>query len=457
MNRKIEITLTGIFIFLIFSIGIVQSIAELKKGETIQFLDAFEDTFITPLNTRNRSADFYDSLVRKMSDYQVLLEKVKGAGGDNFEGWSGAEERSDDIIFSAGDLKKAVVNVNRHRLLNSHGGIITRLDSLINLLNSLYDNVQAQKAVNDLLAEHEQVMRYTRSLAHAFSRPGVVSYPILVAKNFFLYTIFNREYLRKYETELEETSVFANTLRPFMQFFRYSVLHDWGEKALEGKSRWLFYKQGVDYLIRPYILDKRSVVVDPEDTPIRDNAVDSIVAFRDELAKRDIEMIVVIAPGKASIYPDLLSSRTGRPTTVSENHSLRMMRELNERGIETVDLFFALIEARKQDNEFGDSLYLAQDTHWNTRGVQVVANAVADHIRVKPWFAGLGPTVEYSCEAVTVERDGDVRGMADLPDFELPFFTVPFYEKRFEYWDAIQRHFLIYSVSVIRQQELFLP
>ncbi len=430
MDRKFEITLTGIFLFLIFSIGIVQAIAELKKGESVQFFDALEDTFLTPLHNRRSSADFYDSLIQKMVDNRVLLENIKDTAGDDEDGWSTVGEHTDDIIFSAGDLKKIVVNVNRHRSVNPQLRIITQLDSLITLLNSLYDNVQAQGAVTDLLTEHKKVTQYLQNLAPAFKRPGLLSYPILVVKHFFLYTIFNREYLRKYETELEETSVFANTLRPFMQFFRYTLLHDWGEKALEGKNRWLFYKQGVDYLIHPYILDKRSVVVDPEDTPIMDNAVDSIVAFRDELAKRDIEMMVVIAPGKASIYPDLLSSRKDPQKTAPENHSLKMMRDLNEQGIETVDLFSALTEARKRDTEFGDSLYLAQDTHWKTRGVQVAAKTVADHIRAKSWFAELGPNVEYTCEAKTIERDGDIRVMADLPDFKLPFFSMPFYKEK---------------------------
>lgn len=430
MKRNTQITLTILFIATIFSVGIVQTIVELKKGENVQFFDALADTFITPVKKSKEVAVQYNELKSEMAAIRQLIQQLQNAESDDSELWSTAEEQAEEIVYTVSDLKKTIQNVNRHRAIKSDIWSITVLDSLTLLLNGFYNDIQGQSERKELLTDQEQITAFISSIGYLYRKPRLFSYPILVVKHFIFYTIFNREYLRKYENELEETSVFANTVRPFMQYFRYITLRDWGEKAVEGKNNWLFYKQGVDYLIRPYILDRRSVVVDHEDTPIMDNAIDSIVSFKEKLTKRDIELMVVIVPGKASIYPDVLSSGISADKAGTFGHSLRMMHELNARGIETVDLFTALAKSREDDVVYGDSLYLSQDTHWRTRGVQVVARTIADQIKMKPWYEELGPKVEYVLDTVTVERDGDVRVMVDLPEFKWLFFSVPFVKEK---------------------------
>lgn len=430
MNRKIDIVVTTLFIIIIFSVGIIQAITELKKGESVQFVDALEDTFITPVKKRGESAILYNECNLKIASVQEQLSLIQKNGTDEYEQWARAEELAEEAMYVATDLRKSVLNVNRHRTGKPTQKKVFLLDSCIQLLSGLYENIQDQVAIDELIASHHEISEFTAGLSKDFKKANIISYPFLVTKHFIFYTIFNREYLRKYENELEETSVFANTLRPYMQFSRYVLLRDWGEKAIEGRNGWLFYKQGMDYLLRPSVQDRRSVVVDPEDTPIRDNILDSIVAFKNELSKREIELMIMIVPGKASIYPDILSKRVSPDKVGMTGHSLMLMEELNKRGIETVDLFSALAEARKQDDVCGDSLYLSQDTHWKTRGVQVVAKTVAKQIQTKSWSADLGEPAEFVVDTVTIERDGDIRIMADLPDFKLPFITTPFIKEK---------------------------
>ncbi len=443
MNRKIEITITMLFLVTIFTVGIVQAIVELKKGETIQFFDALEDTFITPVRKKKKSAELYAVCNKKIAAVADQLKQLQSDSTEDYEQWVRAEETAEEAMYAVSDLKKSVLKVNRHRTGKSTGRTVVLLDSCIQLLKGLYEAVQNQSSFDKLYTMHKEVTDFIVQMRSRFKKATPVSYPFLVIKHFVFYTIFNREYLRKYENELEETSVFANTLRPYMQFCRYVLLHDWGEKAVEGENNWLFYKQGMEYLLRPYVLDPRSVVVDPEDVPITDHVLDTIAAFKETLGKRDIELMVMIVPGKASIYPDVLSRRVPPDKAGTIGYSLRLMRELNERGIETIDLFSALAESRKSDEECGDSLYLSQDTHWRPRGVRVVAKTVAEQIRKKSWFNQLGRTVEYTLDTVTVDRDGDIRVMADLPDFKLPFITMPF----------IKEKTLCYQVYQVRRGE----
>jgi hypothetical protein len=223
-----------------------------------------------------------------------------------------------------------------------------------------------------------------------------------------------------------------------MQFFRYNFLRDWGGKALAGRNGWLFYKQGVDYLLRPNITDPRAKVVDPEDKPILESAVDSIVAFKNELAKLDISMVVVIVPGKASIYPDLLSKHVKPDKSGTFGHSLSIMQELNKRNIATIDLFSPLSEARKNDAKFGDSLYLSQDTHWNKRGVRVVARTVADWVKSQPIARELNSDVEFILDTVSVIREGDIQSMANLPNFSIGPLRVPLVKQTTEAYQVYQ-------------------
>lgn len=426
---------------IIFTVGIVQALVELKSGETIQFLDALEDTFISPVKRNNETASQYKKIQKKvvyLSDiyktiYNVLYpDSLSGKfimdtlmEIDDSDLFSKAEEEAGELIYAISDLKRTIENVNRHRAINDLSKKIIILDSLI-AHATRFSEKYSGRYIKEVFYGLSSMSSLIDDQKKYFVKQSFLLYPILVVKHFTLYTIFNRKYLRKYETELEETSVFANTLRPYMQYFRFALFRDWGEKALQGRNGWLFYKQGVQYLLRPDINDKRSMVVDPEDKSIKDNVIDSIVAFRDELKKHGCELLVVIVPGKASIYPDILCDKVSADKSGTFSHSLTLMKDLNSRDIETVDLFSALSMARKDDLKYGDSLYLAQDTHWKTRGVQVVAKCVADRIKQKSFLLELENRVEFVLDTITIDREGDVKVMAGLTDYKIPFVKIPF-------------------------------
>ena len=154
-----------------------------------------------------------------------------------------------------------------------------------------------------------------------------------------------RANLRRLESDLESKCRLAQAVRPWVQYARFVLLQDAGDKALLGRDGWFFYRPAVQYLVEPV----RSVPVRacPE-TPhgVTTNGNDilaAIVSFRDDLAKRGIKLLVMPAPNKSSIYPEMLTGprRTGaRPEVpVATRRPESVLAMLKQAGVEVVDLF----------------------------------------------------------------------------------------------------------------------
>ena len=156
-----------------------------------------------------------------------------------------------------------------------------------------------------------------------------------------------QENLRLYEADLEKLSHVARWIRPRMQAFQCRLFGDAGEKGLAGKDGWLFYRPGVQYLVEP--------------CPSLDEPLRAITAFRDALAERGIRLVVVPAPGKASVYPERLARRAARSAQPVSAHTERLIRALEARDIEVVNLFDVYAAAKRESGD--NALYLTQDTH----------------------------------------------------------------------------------------------
>ena len=116
-----------------------------------------------------------------------------------------------------------------------------------------------------------------------------------------------RANLRAYEKQLEDDSLFAQAVRPWIQYSQFRVFGDAGEKVLTGRGGWLFYRPDVRYLVEPA----------GGDAPLR-----TMVDFRDQLAARGIHLLVVPVPGKPSLYPDRLTRRVNGEVIFSRTRGL---------------------------------------------------------------------------------------------------------------------------------------
>ena len=217
-------------------------------------------------------------------------------------------------------------------------------------------------------------------------------------------------HLRTFENDLEEGSWFAQQLRPTMQYLQFLALGDAGEYALMGREEWFFYQPGVEYLVEPcHNLDEVASV---------------IASFRDQLAQRGIQLLVMPMPGKASVYPDKLTARAAGLAPTPPSHTETLLAKLENAGVATVDLFEAYrrkrAEAAPPPRTRGDApLYLERDTHWTPEGVRFAAETVARTLLDRGWVEK--GTVPYGLEPATIQRRGDVLRMMQTPRVEAHF------------------------------------
>ncbi|MCW5556238.1 MAG: hypothetical protein KIT22_00065 [Verrucomicrobiae bacterium] len=214
--------------------------------------------------------------------------------------------------------------------------------------------------------------------------------------------------LRQYEDRLKEESRVANGLRPWAQWALYVLVRDAGDKGLLGPNGWWFYRPGVSVLTqRPPPSTGRNEVAE---------AIQAILHFRDQLAKRGIRLVVMPAPNKESVYPEqLVSGWNGPIARPLSRLTHELMDGLRSNAVEVVDLFQALGAAKAADPQSAP-LYLRQDSHWSPEGIEHAVRAVAKHLREGQ--ASDAAAARFTEQAARVARHGDVVRMLRSPPIE---------------------------------------
>lgn len=195
--------------------------------------------------------------------------------------------------------------------------------------------------------------------------------------------------LRSYEDSLREQSVVANAVRPRLQHWRFEVMDDAGKNGIIGRDGWLFYRPGVKFLVEPWPVNHE------DEEPLQ-----AITSFRDQLKARGAELLIVITPGKESVYPNRITRRADGSVN---GHVTAFMDTLKKNGIEVV-----YADANITRGE--ELAYLAQDTHWTPSHARAVAQEVARVVTEKGWVQK--GNVIYDERATTIDRHGDILRMA---------------------------------------------
>jgi hypothetical protein len=218
------------------------------------------------------------------------------------------------------------------------------------------------------------------------------------------------ENLRLYERALEDKSWAERALRPLMQRFLFRTFGDAGSEALRGRGGWLFYRPDVRLLLESERADGNDAGrwVEPTSGTPRENVLKAIVRFRDQLSERKVALLVVPAPGKASVYPDMLTDAAEGKEQGMRSPTLELIDRLRAGGVQVLDLFALFREYRRRNPSLGpaDLLYLQRDTHWTPLGAQMAARAVADRLRSLGWAPE--PSSLYRTGPRRVRRYGDI-------------------------------------------------
>lgn len=216
------------------------------------------------------------------------------------------------------------------------------------------------------------------------------------------------------ETALEEQSFLRSFFLPLLQETLLIFFDQGNEKVVAADGGRLYYRQGVDHLIGPPFLDKNQLTArqnghDIWKTELQPDPVAAIVDFKEQLAQRDIELVVMPMPIKAAIQPGHLSSITSG--TMLANRSLATFYEILEKnGIHVFDVRKSL---GKYSNENGDA-FLTTDTHWTPETMEIVAQELTDFlVHLDPQLAGAELFSTNDTEIVGV---GDISKMLTLPE-----------------------------------------
>ena len=180
----------------------------------------------------------------------------------------------------------------------------------------------------------------------------------------------------------------------------------YGSDVTEGQGGWLFYRvhrgtQGV----RPEL---------PFSPAELDRWVEALADRRRKIEAAGAVFLVVFAPDKETVYPDLLPAELPGPLPTSRLDALQA--RLRAEGMTVVDLRPALAAARAPGSNFSRwPLYWRTDTHWNMLGALVATRPVLAELGAR--FPGVHVPADEEIEIQeTPSAAGDLVRMRGLPD-----------------------------------------
>ncbi len=206
-------------------------------------------------------------------------------------------------------------------------------------------------------------------------------------------------------------------------------------KVMAGKEHWLFLAQ--DGAFRNVIEDARS----PEDLPAAsvDLLASELEHRRQWLEERGIRYLVILAPNKNSVYPEMLPEAL-RPVRPKSHREQFVDAVRTQTHVEIVDVTPALLEEKKQHKVF----YMT-DSHWNAYGAYaayrlIMGPIVREFPAVKPLPREQFRVEQYAWMA------GDLAFMMGLSDYlkedRVLFFNKEWYKARGASYDGpIDPHF----------------
>ncbi|MBP7950559.1 MAG: hypothetical protein KA004_12980 [Verrucomicrobiales bacterium] len=143
------------------------------------------------------------------------------------------------------------------------------------------------------------------------------------------------------------------------------------QRAVSGEEGWLFLNSELTHLGKG-ALTKEAVAP----------AVRQIAAFQKALAAKGANLLLLLVPAKAEIYPDKLASGF-TPELLASRQSL-LQADLQAAGVRSIDLASEFARRRKAS---GDSLlYCLRDAHWSPSGVEAAADLVSAAVKDAPWL-----------------------------------------------------------------------
>jgi alginate O-acetyltransferase complex protein AlgJ len=134
--------------------------------------------------------------------------------------------------------------------------------------------------------------------------------------------------------------------------------------------------------------------------PGKEDPIPYMVEFKDALAEKGVELLVVPIPMKASIYPDQFDADFGP----GDPFGLRPLYEkMRGEGLDVLDLEPILAALRATGK-----LYCEQDAHYSPRACEIIAASLAKKIKAKDWADSLAAETIVRSEPTEIQITGDL-------------------------------------------------
>lgn len=217
------------------------------------------------------------------------------------------------------------------------------------------------------------------------------------------------------EDHLEDQSVVGRTIRPPVQAVLTFALGLGNEQAYVGRDGWLFYRPDVDHVTGPGFLEparlaRRRLGGDEWMRPPQPDPRAALLDFRDQLAARGIDLVVVPTPVKPTVHPERLAAGSRDDAPLQNLSFARFLEDIQDAGLLVFDPAPGLVDAASAS---GVAQYLETDTHWRPEAMTRVADALATFIDAHVALSSDAP-VMYEREEATVEHAGDIVAMLEL-------------------------------------------
>jgi alginate O-acetyltransferase complex protein AlgJ len=174
-----------------------------------------------------------------------------------------------------------------------------------------------------------------------------------------------------------------------------------GQRALAGRDGWLFLVAELRHLgVGPFWgADAARASRAPK--PEWADPLPAILDFRDQLAKAQVELLLVPVPAKAAVLPGEVPGLTGPFPARVDASDAAFYALLRERGVAVLDLEPELAALRP------GPAFCRTDSHWAGPGLALAAARIAERVKAAPWYASV-PKRRFASEERQVEITGDL-------------------------------------------------
>ena len=177
-----------------------------------------------------------------------------------------------------------------------------------------------------------------------------------------------------------------------------------GMNGIEGSEGFLFFRNSFNYVTGGDIQSQKGLK----------NPFPAILALKNKLKEKDIDLIFIPIPTKLEVYPEyFFPSMPELGGRFINPYGRKFIKELCESGIEVIDLLPQFIAAKDSLTKENKYLFQKQDTHWTTDGIEMTARLISDRIQQYKWYTSISKR-EYKIQETIFQQIGDIVPQLDM-------------------------------------------